>query len=59
MRGTPTIAGRLFSALGKNNINILMIAQGSSERNISLVIEAQKEKEALQVIHLEFLSKKT
>ena len=56
MHGTPGIAGRLFSSLGKAGINILVIAQGSSERNISFVIEERNHVEALRTIHGEFLS---
>lgn len=55
MRGTPGIAGKLFAALGCNNINILAIAQGSSERNISLVVDAADEQRSLRVIHKAFL----
>jgi len=36
--GTPSIAARLFDLLGRNNLNILMITQGSSEANISFVV---------------------
>jgi aspartokinase/homoserine dehydrogenase 1 len=55
MRGKPGISGRLFSALGREHINVLAIAQGSSERNISFVI-AKKDKEgALRCIHRAFL----
>ena len=56
MRGTPGIAGKLFAALGGAGINVLAIAQGSSERNISLVVTAADERRALQVIHRAFLS---
>ena len=55
MRGTPGIAGQLFAALGAHGINVLAIAQGSSERNISLVIAERDEREALRVIHAAFL----
>jgi aspartokinase/homoserine dehydrogenase 1 len=55
MRGTPGISGRLFSALGKEGINILAIAQGSSETNISFVIEKKAEATALRTIHRAFL----
>jgi len=55
MRGTPGISGKLFSALGAAGINILAIAQGSSETNISFVIEKAGEPEALQTIHRAFL----
>ena len=57
MHGTPGMAGRLFSALGREGINILVIAQGSSERNISFVIEEKNHTLALRTIHDEFLSK--
>lgn len=57
MRGTPGIAGRLFAALGAAGINVLAIAQGSSERNISLVVPAADERRALRVIHRAFLSR--
>lgn len=57
MRGTPGIAGKLFSTLGDNNINILAIAQGSSERNVSFVIRKDETEKALNVIHKSFLGK--
>ncbi len=55
MRGTPGISGRLFSALGDSGVNVLAIAQGSSERNISLVVEKKDEGTALRAIHRAFL----
>jgi aspartokinase/homoserine dehydrogenase 1 len=55
MRGTPGISGRLFSALGAEGINILAIAQGSSETNISFVVEKAAEAGALRTIHRAFL----
>jgi aspartokinase/homoserine dehydrogenase 1 len=55
MRGTPGISGRLFSALGGERVNILAIAQGSSETNISFVIEKAAEQTALRTIHRAFL----
>jgi aspartokinase/homoserine dehydrogenase 1 len=58
MRGTPGIAGRLFSALGAARVNVLVIAQGSSERNISFVIEQKDNALALHTIHAAFLSGK-
>jgi aspartokinase/homoserine dehydrogenase 1 len=54
MRGTPGISGKLFSALGAQGINILAIAQGSSERNISFVIESKDAPVALNTIHRAF-----
>ena len=56
MHGTPGMAGRLFSALGRAGINVLVIAQGSSERNISFVIEEKNHTLALRTIHAEFLA---
>lgn len=59
MRHTPGISGKVFQALGKNGINIIAIAQGSSELNISLVIHKESLKKALIVLHSSlFLSKK-
>ncbi len=55
MRGTPGIAGRLFTALGSAGVNILVIAQGSSERNISIVVEEASHTHALKTIHAAFL----
>lgn len=51
MKSQPGIAGRLFQALGKNGINIVAIAQGSSELNVSVVIGAKDETKALNVLH--------
>jgi aspartokinase/homoserine dehydrogenase 1 len=48
---TPRIAGRVVQALGSNGINILCIAQGSSDLNISLVIQKAFLKKALNVLH--------
>lgn len=56
MKGMTGISGKLFSALGDNNINILAIAQGSSERNISLVIENCDKERALNTIHSTFIA---
>jgi len=49
MRGAPGIAGRTFSALGRSGVNIIAIAQGSSEYNISFVVEADAMRDALEV----------
>lgn len=51
MQDTPGISGRMFSALGKNGINISAIAQGSSELNISAVIPKKNIAKALNVLH--------
>jgi aspartokinase/homoserine dehydrogenase 1 len=55
MRGTPGISGKLFGALGSAAINVLAIAQGSSERNISIVVDRADEVGALRAIHKAFL----
>ena len=54
MRYQPGVAGRLFQALGKNGINIVAIAQGSSELNISVVINQGDETKALNALHEAF-----
>ncbi|MBA2710545.1 MAG: bifunctional aspartate kinase/homoserine dehydrogenase I [Tatlockia sp.] len=60
MIGTVGIASKLTTALAKANINIRAISQGSSERNISLMIRSKDANKAIQAIHSGFyLSKKT
>jgi len=56
MRHTPGIAGRVFKALGDNSVNVVAIAQGSSERNISTVIDRSNESTALQLLHTAFFN---
>lgn len=51
MSGQVNVSGRMFSALGGNGINIRAIAQGSSERNISAVIDRKDVRKALNVLH--------
>ena len=51
MRFKPGIAARMFRALGRNGINCVAIAQGSSELNISVVIRRDDEKKALNALH--------
>ncbi|MFC1746826.1 aspartate kinase [Candidatus Neomarinimicrobiota bacterium] len=53
MRGRPGIAGKIFSALGRHQINVIAIAQGSSEYSISSVIHASDVRKATECIHLE------
>lgn len=55
MRGTPGISGKLFSALGEENINVFAIAQGSSERNISFITGKKDKEKALNTLHRVFL----
>jgi len=54
MKGTPGIAARIFGALGEAEINVIAIAQGSSECNISLVIARGDADEAVRKIHAAF-----
>jgi aspartate kinase len=54
MRGAPGVAGRVFIALGRENVNVIAIAQGSSESNISFVVAAKEMKAALTATHREF-----
>lgn len=51
MRGTPGLAGKLFGALGREGINVLAISQGSSERNISIVVDQADRLVALKAVH--------
>ena len=54
MKGTPGLAGRTFGALGKKGINIIAIAQGSSELSISFAVKSADVKDAVKAIHDEF-----
>jgi bifunctional aspartokinase / homoserine dehydrogenase 1 len=54
MKHSPGTSGRLFAALGKNGINVVAIAQGSSERNISAVVSQADVAKALNVLHEAF-----
>jgi aspartate kinase len=56
MRNTPGISGRVFSALGVKDVNVIAIAQGSSEVSISLVVDAGDTQTALLALH-ELISK--
>ncbi|MDH3532867.1 MAG: bifunctional aspartate kinase/homoserine dehydrogenase I [Gammaproteobacteria bacterium] len=60
MAGTPGIAARFFGTLGRAGINVRAIAQGSSERNISAVVDSAESTRALRAAHSGFyLSAKT
>lgn len=54
MAGTPGVARRVFSALADSGINVIAIAQGSSELNISAVVDEAQLKEAQRAIHAAF-----
>ncbi len=51
MRGTPGISGRVFSSLGDHQVNVIAIAQGSSECSISIVVAAEDTGSAVAHIH--------
>jgi aspartate kinase len=55
MRGTPGVAARIFGALGQDDINVIAIAQGSSECSISLVVDTESAAEAVRQIHREVI----
>jgi len=54
MAETPNIAGRLFTLLGENNINIIMIS-GSSESNLSFIVKKDDVKRAVELLNEEFV----
>ncbi len=54
MKHHPGTSGRLFNGLGKNGVNVMAIAQGSSERNISVVIRQADVSKALNALHEAF-----
>ena len=53
MRGTPGLAGRIFSAISQKDVNIIAIAQGSSELTISVVVHRDGLERAIQAVHRE------
>ena len=59
MKNHQGISGKMFSTLGKNNINIRAIAQGASEKNISAVIAENDVKKTLNALHEQFFEIKT
>ncbi|MGB4407082.1 MAG: bifunctional aspartate kinase/homoserine dehydrogenase I [Sphaerochaeta sp.] len=58
MTGQAGVAGKFFSSLGKAGVNVIAIAQGSSETNISAVIKAKDSKKALRALHARFFLSK-
>lgn len=54
MKSHTGVSGRMFSALGRNGVNVRAIAQGSSEKNISAVIATKDVSKAINVLHEEF-----
>ncbi len=55
MKGTKGVAARVFRAVAEAGVNVLMIAQGSSEVNISFVVGSEDAKEAAKALHREFI----
>lgn len=51
MKSVPGVSGSLFKALGNNGINVIAIAQGSSELNITIAIKHKDEHKALNLVH--------
>lgn len=54
MKKTTGVAGKLFSTLGKNGINVVAIAQGASELNISWVVKTKDLRKTLNLVHESF-----
>jgi len=54
MKGTPGVAARMFGAVARRGVNVRMIAQGSSELNISFVVKETDGEKAVRAIHEEF-----
>ena len=59
MKNHQGLSGKMFSTLGKNNVNIRAIAQGASERNISVVINETDVRKALNTLHERFFEDNT
>ena len=57
IKTTPGIAARVFTALADRNINVIAIAQGSSEYNLSLVVEEDAADNAVRAIHQSIVKK--
>jgi bifunctional aspartokinase / homoserine dehydrogenase 1 len=53
MRGTPGLAGRVFTAISRENINIIVISQGSSELTIAMVVRLDGLERAVRAVHKE------
>ena len=54
MSGHPGVSAHLFETLGKNGVNVIAVAQGSNEMNISFVIDSRDEDKALNCVHQSF-----
>jgi len=58
MRNTPGVSGRVFSVLGQHHLNVVAIAQGSSEVSISMMLDAADTKQAVNTLHALIVPKK-
>ncbi len=54
MKGTPGVAARIFGAVASSRVNVRMVAQGSSEYNVSFVVSEDQGPDAVRAIHEEF-----
>ena len=54
MKGTPGVAARVFGAVARKKVNVRMVAQGSSEYNVSFVVSEKEGPDAVRAIHEEF-----
>lgn len=54
MKGTPGVAARVFNAVASRKVNVRMVAQGSSEYNLSFVVSESDGPEAVRAVHKEF-----
>ena len=59
MKGTPGVAARVFGAVARGKMNVRMVAQGSSEYNISFVVSEKDGPVAVRALHQEFQLGKT
>jgi aspartokinase/homoserine dehydrogenase 1 len=53
MKGTPGMAGRMFTAISRASVNIIAIAQGSSELTIAIVVRRDGLEKAVRAVHEE------
>ena len=53
MQGTPGLAGRIFTAISRERVNIIAIAQGSSELTIAVVVRKDGLEKAVRAVHAE------
>ena len=53
IKSAPNVSGKVFSSLGRNGINIIAIAQGSSDYNISFAVKEKRSSDAVRLLHTE------